>query len=418
MEEPAPKKPRRFALHRSRGSGGSNKYSLLCSLCGQSFQCSVASFRRHLTRRHLDRDGEGEIEAAMRRAEESVGLGSCGVCGNAAFLGTNGALSDHVNKAHEMPLAQYVERFAEELQTWTEAERRIKAAMRNLSCTLCPEGVRVRGIIAFHRHFEEVHKEGRKAHLYNVIPAISQQLGLLDCSECRLSFLDEEGLARHMRFAHGEGDGGEFWNEPRTGGEAVDLGQEELLYQEEGEEEGLDDAGYLDPYYETSEVVEEKLPLVKREVAKESPQQQRHPSAAPSPPRGRQKVRRVVEGIVVRESPPPPTRRDPDLDGCLYQCPACLAAGNDSESPVYFYSLSAVSTHVVRQHGGGLALLASLEHSRAEERRTKCRVCGAEVVADRVELGHHLWAEHGLPLEAYRYYEDNKEEDSSISKDQ
>ncbi len=40
---------------------------------------------------------------------------------------------------------------------------------------------------------------------------------------------------------------------------------------------------------------------------------------------------------------------------------------------------------------------------RLEERQTECKVCGARVVWDRVELGHHVWTVHGLPLEAYKH---------------
>ena len=40
---------------------------------------------------------------------------------------------------------------------------------------------------------------------------------------------------------------------------------------------------------------------------------------------------------------------------------------------------------------------------RLEERQTECKVCGARVVWDRVELGHHVWTVHGLPLEAYEH---------------
>ncbi len=89
------------------------------------------------------------------------------------------------------------------------------------------------------------------------------------------------------------------------------------------------------------------------------------------------------------------TVNDDDLDGCRYSCPKC--------SDGSFSSLAAITCHVRRIHGGELAILACLGRSRVEVRETVCRICGETVVHDRVELGHHLWKEHGLPPEAYAH---------------
>ncbi len=40
---------------------------------------------------------------------------------------------------------------------------------------------------------------------------------------------------------------------------------------------------------------------------------------------------------------------------------------------------------------------------RIEVRETDCKVCGVRAIWDRVELGHHVWTVHGLPLEAYQH---------------
>ncbi len=84
---------------------------------------------------------------------------------------------------------------------------------------------------------------------------------------------------------------------------------------------------------------------------------------------------------------------DPALDGCLYLCPMC-------EGGAPFHSLAAVTTHVKRCHGGDMSCLEFVKDTR-EEKMTSCKLCGQSVVHDRIELGCHVWTEHGLPLELY-----------------
>ena len=86
-----------------------------------------------------------------------------------------------------------------------------------------------------------------------------------------------------------------------------------------------------------------------------------------------------------------------DVDGCTYSCPKCIDCNTS------FASLAAITLHVQREHVGNLAALICLRKSRVKVSKTECKVCGETVVQDRVELGHHVWTAHGLPLEAYAF---------------
>ncbi len=85
--------------------------------------------------------------------------------------------------------------------------------------------------------------------------------------------------------------------------------------------------------------------------------------------------------------------QNPSIDGCLYSCQEC------PDLPP-FHTVAAMTAHVKNRHENSLLLLESVKDAR-EETLTACKICGQQVVRDRIELGHHVWAEHGLPLEIY-----------------
>ncbi len=83
------------------------------------------------------------------------------------------------------------------------------------------------------------------------------------------------------------------------------------------------------------------------------------------------------------------------LDGCTYFCP--------KKCQGEFKSLAQITGHVIKCHGGDLECFKKLK----ELRRViyiKCQYCDKNVIHDRMEMGHHLWKQHGIAIEAYDLY--------------
>ncbi len=280
---------------------------------------------------------------------DNMGLHSCRICGM-PLLRWMYYIDSHVRTRHLMPTKDYLQQFGaggglEE----TPEERRTNALAPDLECPICREAAR-----GFHHMFAHMRREHglSKVSFREALKYAQRQIGISKCNLCPYGPVLRDAMPLHEEHFH-KSERNAKWE--RTSSSAKKMREERRMI---GNEDSVETVAPLD---------EKDSESASAAVAANCKADQSCTGRCQS--------------------------QNPLMDGCLYSCQEC------PDLPP-FHTVAAVTAHVKSRHENSLLLLESVKDAR-EEKMTACKICGQQVVRDRIELGHHVWAEHGLPLAIY-----------------